>query len=142
MAVRRTYSTGSGNEIIKWWRGRIEATQDSTEVALYDAAVDGEQLMKHYISTRGTVASGKEGRIDTGRMINAVSSFVARRGDNRTQMGFGWTREKKKYFLLQEGGFVNPMTGNDVEGMYALTDAADVIFGDLDVAIGKAVRTA
>lgn len=139
--ARRTYQNGSGAEIVRWFRGKRKDVEEAAVGVLYDAAIEGEQTMQHLIATRGTAKSGKAGRIDTGRMHDAVTSRVVRRSDG-AQLDIGWIRDREDYFLMQEGGFFNVAAGVDVEGMYALQDTAEMVFNKLDNDIERAIRNA
>lgn len=127
--ARRRYNAGQG-DIVRWYRGKVEAIESANEEALEQAAKEGAELMKHYISTRGTAKSGKAGRIETRDMLNAVTSEVISRGPGKNQANFGWLKTREDYFALQEGGFEHS-PGVTVEGMYALTDAAEETFREL-----------
>lgn len=62
----------------------------------------------------------KDNRIWTGAMYNAFDAEVNQRG-NKITVRFGWIRNKKNYFLIQEdGGQVGTKT---VTGMHAMTNA-------------------
>lgn len=129
MANRRRYqarTTGGANstDIVRWYRGVRTDIEQSTIEEADDFARTGAAYMKEFISTRGTAHSGKRGRIDEGIMLNAVGSRSAS-GVGRTA-SFGWLREKRDYFLYQEGGFFNVLAQRQVEGMYALADAAEL----------------
>lgn len=130
---RRTYN--GSDQIVKWYRGKVAAIQSETRSAMENAAEEGEELVKHYIETRGTEKSGKRGRIDTGDMYDRVTHRVQDRRDGNVRIDFGWLtgRGAEEY---QEGGT------QTIEGMYALTDAADEVFIDLSNEIGQALKRA
>lgn len=139
MAKGRYYQQGSGGDILRWARGKIEAIENVSADVLEEAGEKGEALMKHNIATRGTAKSGKEGRIESGDMLKDVKHYTAKRTDGRTQMGFGWTGQRKPYYGYQETGFQH-FGGVTVPGMYALADAADEVLTDLGNDLRKALR--
>lgn len=62
----------------------------------------------------------KDNRIWTGAMYEAFDAEVNQRG-NKITVRYGWIRNKKNYFLIQEdGGQVGSKT---VTGMHAMTNA-------------------
>lgn len=65
------------------------------------------------------VAAGGNGpgRIDTGKMIDAVS-YIARKNARRVSLRFGWLYGRPGYAFFQEYG-----TSNGVPAMHALTNA-------------------
>lgn len=103
-------------------RGIPEEIMDDVEPLMERTAETGEQLMKAFISTRGTTKSGKRGRIETGKMLDSVHSEVKRSGTTITAR-WGWTKDVEKYFLYQENGFRNAWSREDVEPMHALFDS-------------------
>lgn len=138
--ARARYNAGQG-DIVRWYRGKVEPLERANEADMEQAAKEGAELMKHYISTRGTAKSGKAGRIETRNMLNAVTHELTTRGPGKTQANFGWLKQREDYFALQEGGFEHS-PGVTVEGMYALTDAAEETFRDLRGRIERNLKDA
>lgn len=126
--AKRKY-TGSSDPV-QWFR---KAASDLDAMGIEEAdnfARDGAEFMREFISTRGTKHSGKIGRIDEKRMLNAVASQSS---SGATRQGrFGWLRDRAPYFLYQEGGFFNVRAQRMVEGMYAMQDAAEIAFARLN----------
>lgn len=121
----RSRTTGAADgDLLRWYRGVRTDIEQATIEEADDFARDGAEFMREFIRTRGTKHSGKAGRIDTGRMLNAVGSRSAT-GVGRSA-SFGWLRDRAPYFLYQEGGFFNTWAQRSVEGMYALSDAAEL----------------
>lgn len=103
-------------------RGIPEDMLEDLEPLLLRTVDTGADLMEAHIETRGTVKSGKRGRVETGRMLGAVDSEVFKRGT--TLVGrWGWLNEWEKYFLYQENGFRNAWSREDVAPMHALYDS-------------------
>lgn len=95
---------------------------EDLEPLLQRTVETGADLMEAYIATRGTVKSGKRGRIETGKMYGSVDSEVFKRGT--TLVGrWGWLTEWEDYFLYQENGFKNAWSREDVAPMHALYDS-------------------
>lgn len=127
MSVQIEY--GPGGDPVKWFRGKIQQLEADQEAILERSMDEGAILMKEYISTRGTAKGGARpdnpGRIDTERMLKAVESNVTPYGPKRVRGTFGWLSDKADYFKWQEGGFDHVLSGEYIEGMYAMQDAAD-----------------
>ncbi len=148
---RFKYGAGDGNELVRWFRGKVEGNDEVAQKAMAMAAERGEELVKYNISTRGTneppwdtswdrmahATPGRyesaPGRVASGKMISAVGSWVSSGVDGKTRIGFGWTNpsERETYFEAQEGGFTHNFTGKKIRGMYAVADAADEVLGQL-----------
>lgn len=137
MAKRIRYEGGTG-DIVRWYRGKIEAIEKGNADLIAEAARRGEEITKHHIESRGI---SKRGRVDTGRMRDAITSKVSTDTANRVQAHFGWLSEKQDYFGYQEGGFTHT-SGKTIEGMYALTDAAEEVFADLAEDIRRNIKNA
>lgn len=141
-----------------WFRGKVARVDEAGQEALTQASERGAEYVRYLISTRGT---GKQwtgdwsrfpngvagrtastpGRVATGEMLDAVDSWVSRGGaDGRTRMAFGFTRARQEYFLAQEGGFRHPITGESVEGMHAVSDAAEYIKDQLAEELPKHLK--
>lgn len=116
---------GFGPALQSWLRKKIKGVDDILEDTAFYAATTGKQETKKNIETRGTVKSGKAGRIETGAMRDAVTSDVRRIGNEHHRAEFGWITHMPEYARYQERGFVHS-GGEKVEGMYALSDAAEV----------------
>lgn len=145
------YGSSGGGDLVKWYRGKVERINENSSLALEMAAERGEELVKYNIATRGTheepwdeswdtmahATPGRyesaPGRVASGTMIDAVGSWVSHGVDGKTRIGFGWTNPSKReaYFKAQEGGFYHNFTGKWIQGMYAIADAADEVFGQL-----------
>lgn len=141
--IRSNYGGGSsGGDPVKWFRGKVTRIEDGIEDALRLAMEDGAEIMRNNIATRGTVNSGKSGRIETGKMIGDVKSRVYPGTDKGNQVGrFGWIDNREDYYGYQEGGFEH-VNGGEVEGMYALQDAAELAFREFQRAKDEALRNA
>lgn len=118
-------------KLYEWVTDKIDRLAEDAKDVVREGAKEGEQLTKEFISSRGTAKSGKQGRIETGRMLNAVDSRVERDTDETIEAAFGWLDDKAAYFGFQEEGFTHT-SGAQVEGMYALSDAADQVARDID----------
>lgn len=146
--VRPSYG-GDASDPVKWFRGKISRLEEANEEAMKEASEVGADVMRDLIRNRGTgrtwtreygsYPNGQEGRtastpgrVASGAMVDAVSSHhnPLTKGGKMTAQ-FGWrTGDRKDYFLYQEGGFEHT-NGISVDGMYALVDAAEYAFKDL-----------
>lgn len=137
--IRSNYA---GGDPVRWFRGKVTRIEDGVEGALQQAMEDGAQIMKDNIATRGTAKSGKAGRIETGKMIGDVKARVYPGTDRGNQVGrFGWIDNREDYYGYQEGGFEH-VNGGEVEGMYALQDAAELAFREFQRAVNEVKRNA
>lgn len=143
--VSRVYYNSSGGgdtgAVVNWFKQITDRVEAGTSASLSQAASDGENTMKHLIATRGTAKSGKAGRIDTGEMYSAVTSSFNRTGKGNAVARFGWLKERKDYYGFQEAGF-DHVNGVTVEGMYAMTDAYELIRKQLAEDLKRGVRGA
>lgn len=137
--IRSNYPEG---DPVRWYRGKVARVEDGLEEALQNAMEDGAQIMRDNIATRGTVKSGKAGRIDTGQMIGDVKARIYPGTVKGNQVGrFGWIDNREDYYGFQEGGFEH-VNGGEVEGMYALQDAAELAFREFQRAKSEVIRDA
>lgn len=113
--------------------------EDQVSPLLDKALQDGVNDMRQTIATSGTGYVGKgaratpEGRIDTGEMYDAVTS----RKSGKTSGRFGWMTPKK-YYGLQEDGFVGP--NGPVPPMHSLLRAFTLVKVNLERDLRKLVR--
>lgn len=128
MKITRSHYGGDPGDTkgdpVKWFRGKVARIENGAEAVLKEVMEDGAYMMLDNIATRGTAKSGKAGRIETRKMYNSVDAKVTSAGPGKVRGSFGWINDKEYYFGLQEGGFQHS-SGVTVEGMYALSDAAD-----------------
>lgn len=140
MKVSVKYS-GPGTSAQTWFEGVSKKMIDGISEVVESAVGEGKEITQHNIETRGTMKSGKRGRIEKGKMRNAVDSRVTKRDKSGVAGKFGWINEFEPYFGYQEGGFEH-VGGVSVEGMYAISDAAKEVFDNIEADIDRAVRNA
>jgi hypothetical protein len=128
----------SGQDFLNWYERRVKEITNASREAVREAADDGADFVRSAIETRGTMRSGKRGRIETGRMLNAVTSGTVRDSEDEIESRFGWLDDRELYFALQNVGFTH-RSGVQVEGMYALEDAKDEVVRKLDREIDRIV---
>lgn len=98
------------------------------ESAAHDSAIAGESSMRDRIATYPSgLKEGKNNRIWTGDMYDAVRSKVGRKG-TRVEVTVGWIQDKESYFLTQEK---LPPYGTSGEGMHALVHAQERVKSEL-----------
>ena len=137
-------------DLVKWYRGKMQSVEDTSGEELEHAMQNGAEYMRYFIATRGTNrpwawgGGNKSGRIESGHMIGEVDHRV----DNtvRGKRGFfgwlgAWANPDNDYFRFQEGGFTHNRTGEFIEGMYAMADAAEAAFEELRTRIADRVRS-
>jgi hypothetical protein len=148
--VARKYTPGA---LGSWYRSKMQRVEEGVDDAMDDAGQKGEDMMKFYIMTRGTQKmwthpwgpNNREGsipgRVDTGKMLDAVGHRKTTQGNSR-QLRVGWVSgTREDYFWMQDQGFKHPFAGS-VEGMYALQDATDYAFEELKKGVKKEVKDA
>jgi len=119
--------TGSSKSFEAWFQESVNEIMADVNDIVADAIEEGGNITKHNIETRGTAKSGKRGRIETGKMRDAVNSQMVKSGTRDAEGKFGWIDGYEDYYGYQEGGFEH-VGGVTVEGMYALTDAGEEVW--------------
>jgi hypothetical protein len=104
-----------------WFQAKVDEINRKNFAALKNNMQDGEEITQTFIATRGTEKSGKQGRVDTGAMLDAVDSDVKLQSKDEAIGRFGWLKKKPTYAQYQEEGtkYIAPM--------YALSDAAEIV---------------
>lgn len=122
--------TGSSKSMTAWFQESVNEIMGDVNDIVADAIEEGENITKHHIETRGTAKSGKRGRIESGKMRDAVNSQMVKSGTRDAEGKFGWIDTYENYYGMQEEGFryVHADPEFDVEGMYALTDAGEEVW--------------
>lgn len=91
------------------------------------AARDGRDFVRYRILTSGTAKSGKQGRVETGKMVDSVKHRVTGVSNTKATAKFGWLARPEEYFSYQDKGFTHWKSGETVEGMNAIADAREEI---------------
>lgn len=113
------------------WRfgihGFIKRRIDACYFAVIDLMEEGAAYARHLTETRPSARSGKQGRVDTGRMEDEIVDETIRRG-NEIVGRFGFLNFAEFYFVLQtETGFRHFGSGEFIEPTFALRDTEDYI---------------
>ena len=119
-----------------WFQAKVDEINRKNFAALRDNMQDGEEITQTFIATRGTEKSGKQGRVDTGAMLDAVDSDAQLKSKDEAIGRFGWLKKKPTYAQYQEAGtkYIAPM--------YALSDAAEIVKDQLIKDISNNVKEA
>lgn len=120
----------SSGDLNAWFQAKVNAITREMKVGVEEASERGANITEHFIETRGTAKSGKRGRIDTRDMINSVGSEKVSETPTTLQTRFGYIKNRVDYTKFQELGF-DHVGGSTVEGMYALSDAAEEVRAEL-----------
>lgn len=123
----------------EWAKKILQKIEEVADTAVTETVAESSALMKEYISTRGTnklwrtYYEGRSGnirnhsgvgRIDSGNMINSVNWNVDVGRKSAYSGEFGWINgDPENYFLKQEKGFKNMLSGTFVAPMNALRDS-------------------
>lgn len=144
--VKVTKKFSGGGDPKAWLRQKIDTIESGNKRILGASIQEGAEEMRENIASRPTAwmaaNRGKTGRIETERMLNAVSSKVTADTPHRWTGAFGWVTEQKPYFLVQERGGTNSFTGGQIEAMYAMSDAAANTWDKLKFEIEENIRGA
>lgn len=119
-----------------WFDRKVENLNRRTYRALRGSMQEGEEITQTFIATRGTSGTGKQGRVDTGKMLESVGSDTQLINQDEAEGRFGWLNEQPFYAEFQEAGT------QYIEPMYALSDAAEITIQELDRKLGDAIRGA
>lgn len=130
MSVKGEGFDGFGPALQKWIENKLRRTDEALMETATETAQRGKNLVQYHIATSGTVKSGKQGRILTGDMLEAVEGEAKRISRNKASAEFGWINDRRNYFRLQDQGFEHS-GGAQVEGMYALSNAGEQVLNDL-----------
>lgn len=119
-----------------WFQAKVDEINRRNYRALGENMKDGEEITQTFIATRGTEKSGKQGRVDTGAMLDAVDSDTQLKSKDEAIGRFGWLKKKPTYAQYQEAGtkYIAPM--------YALSDAAEIVKDQLIKDISNNVKDA
>lgn len=119
-----------------WFEVKVNEINRKNYRALQESMKDGEETTQTFIATRGTPGTGKQGRVDTGAMLNAVDSDTHLKSRDEAEGRFGWLDKKPYYAEYQEDGtkYIPPM--------YALQDAAEIVKAELLRKVRENVRDA
>lgn len=103
--------------ITAWINGVVKDIEGAAKNAVQESVEEGESLV------RGRVSSLN--RIESGKMIGSVSGEVLGSSSTEVTGRFGF-KDTPYWTVYQEYGTQN------VEAMYALTDAAETVLGELE----------
>lgn len=116
-----------------WFDRKVDNLNRRTFRALDDSMKEGEEITQTFIATRGTSGTGKQGRVDTGKMLDSVGSDAKLLNKDEAEGRFGWLNEQPFYAEFQEAGT------QYIEPMYALSDAAEIVKQELEARIDDAI---
>ncbi len=119
------------------------ATRQKMKAALQESLEDGRDRLRELIAERGTGrtwygdwgsmphgtpgrTASSPGRSATGRMMDAATFTMSNDTKNRVRGRLGWLGRlgDLKYAPMQDQGFEHWITGEQIEGMMAMRDAA------------------
>jgi len=124
-----------GRAIHTWFEAKVENLNRRTFRALDESMKEGEELTQTFIATRGTSGTGKQGRVDTGKMLESVGSDAKLLNKDDAEGSFGF-KDGPFYTVFQELGT------RSIEPMYALSDAAEIVRQELEDKLGEAIKGA
>lgn len=98
----------------------------------------GEAAMKEAVNTRGTGKTWSHpwgrngrtgsypGRVDSGDMLDGVRYEITESTAERVEGNLGWDSDSPAYIAYQDQGFTHVLNNEDIEGMMALRDGAEI----------------
>lgn len=101
------------------FRAIPQELEEEAERLVQGAIEEGAEAMEMVIATSGTGWKDRQGRVETGKMLDHVKEFGTERDGNRVEGKFGWD-DPENYFIYQEQGFRHWISGKDVVPMHAL----------------------
>lgn len=132
---------GDGAALLKWFDSKVDNLSANLRETGKNITDDIRDTTKEFISQRPSEKSGKPGRIDTGKMIDSVSSEEVKYTKNDMEFRAGY-KDGPPWAKFQELGFEHWISGEDIAGTYALTDAEDLAKQELPRRIRRAVNDA
>lgn len=127
------------DQILQHLEAQMAKVSAGAKKAVERSAKDGVESMQVTIATSGTAKSGRAGRIDTGEMIDSVDDEKMYETANTLGVRFGYLNGPY-WSRYQDGGFRHYLSGEQIEGTYALSDAAVTVAVELEDNIRKAIR--
>ena len=92
----------------------------------------GAESVQQVVDTSGTTKSGKAGRIVTGDMRKEVDSRITQASSTMVEGEYGWLEQTPFYATLQDAGFRHWISGELVEGMFALQQSSDIAWAEFN----------
>lgn len=111
---------------------------DEFENAMGKAMEAGQDALKEAINTRGTQrkwsrpwgesgrTSSSPGRVDRGNMLAEAKGEVTNKTAHSVDGELGWPEDSPEYIAYQDQGFHHVIINEDIEGMMALRDSAEL----------------
>lgn len=145
-------------DLSRWFLRLVDSIDDAVEGAVQDTVEFGEDAMKNLIEHSGTGGTWDEswdtlkhatpgryqsypGRVASGDMLNAVRSEHGSTGPSSYEGAFGWLGAAEPYWLAQEHGFQHNISREQIEGMNAIAQAADLAGDFLDTELDRRLRS-
>lgn len=135
--MARIVKSGSGTSPEQWFKGIVRNVENGAEEGLREVSSEGRTLVQNFIKSRPARTSGPQGRYRTGDMFDSVTGT-----SDRSKSNFGWLSGAKPYYLFQGGGFTHVGSGQWIQGMYAVTDSADITFQHFKAHMDQVVKNA
>jgi hypothetical protein len=120
-----SWRRGSGARFVGIPEMILEGIKEKLDVAMDEVIAQAVYDMKRFTETRPSAKSGKQGRIETSDMLNAIDGEVFWDSIDRLVGKFGFTDRQEMYFMWQTTtGFRHYKSGEFIEPTFALRDAA------------------
>lgn len=134
-------ASGDGAALMAWFDRKVNRLGSNLRETGRNITDDIRDTTREFISQRPSAKSGKPGRIDTGEMIDSVSSGEVRYSRDDMEFRAGY-KNGPPWTPFQESGFNHWLSGEHIAGTYALTDAEDLSKKELPTRIRRAVDSA
>ena len=111
---------------------------DEFEDAMTKAMDAGQDALKDAINTRGTQrkwsrpwgmnerTASAPGRVDSGEMLSLAKGEVTGKDAHSVDGELGWPEDSPEYIAYQDQGFYHVIIDEQIEGMIALRDSAEL----------------
>jgi len=132
-----TWISGNPQSFLNYGNAVEEFVKGEVQKIMAEVMDEAAAKMREFIGTRGLQNSAGAGRIQTGNMLNSVSSQVTVNGVT-VEGTFGWLENGEVYFLAQEEGAVL-WNGGVIMPMLALYDAGQWAIQEFISRLGAAL---
>lgn len=94
--------------------------------------------MKRFTATRPGAKTGKQGRVETAAMLEAIAGKAFLEGADKIVGEFGFVNRRDLYFKLQTvTGFTHYLSGDFIEPTFAMRDATVLALQNLFKKLGE-----
>lgn len=131
----------SSGRLTEAFNGVGTAFMDSVEDKAHDIGQQGAQQAKAFTASRPSAKSGKAGRVETGKMMEAISYRVTRNGPYQVLLEMGFTDFAEPYFVYQTStGFRHNRSGEFIAPTLAVVDAGRIMEAQVPAILRSSIK--